>query len=54
MDDKNTWWILTDLQLYCAHPKTTNPESGEQELKKVGDKSQDNNDFILHNNIINA
>ena len=42
------------LQLCCAHPKTTNTESGEPELNKVGNKSQDKKDIIIHNTIINA
>ena len=31
-----------------------NTESGEPELNNVGDKSQDKNELILHNNIINS
>ena len=31
-----------------------NTEIGEPELKNVGDKSQDKNEPILHNNIINT
>ena len=31
-----------------------NTESGEPELKNVGEKPQDNNELILHNTIINA
>ena len=31
-----------------------NNESGEQEIKKVGDKYQDKNELILHNNLINV
>ena len=30
-----------------------NNESGELELKNVGEKSQDKNEIILHNTIIN-
>ena len=30
-----------------------NTESGEPELNNVGEKYQDNNELILHNNIIN-
>ena len=30
-----------------------NTESGEPELNNVGDKSQDNNEIIRHNTIIN-
>ena len=38
---------------YAAHIlRPQNTESGEPELKNVGDKSQDTNDLIIHNTII--
>ena len=40
------------LQLCCAYPKTKNTESGEPELKNVGEKYQDKNDIILDNTIL--
>ena len=42
------------LQRCCAYPKPQNTEIGEPELNNVGDKSQDKNDLILHNAIINT
>ena len=41
------------LQIFCAHPNITITESGEPEFKKVGEKYQDKNEIILHDNIIN-
>ena len=31
-----------------------NSENGEPEINNIGEKSQDNNKFILHKNIINT
>ena len=31
-----------------------NTENDEPEKKEIGEKYQDNNEFIIHNNIINA
>ena len=40
---------------YAAHIlKPQNTESGEPELNNIGDKSQDENELILHNTIVNA
>ena len=36
-----------DLQI--LGPQHT--ESGEPEIKKIGDKFQDNNEFVLHNDL---
>ena len=33
--------------------KPRNTKIGEPDIKKVGEKSQDNNEFIIHNNLIN-
>ena len=44
---------LNGFHYYAAHilrPKST--ESGEPELKNVGEKPQDKNEIILHNTII--
>ena len=42
-------------QNYVIHIlKRQNIESGELEIKKIGDKFQSNDDFILHNYIRNA
>ena len=39
---------------YAVHIlRPQNTESGETELNNVGDKSQDNNEIIRHNTIIN-
>ena len=39
---------------YDVHiQRPQNNESGEPELKNVGEKFQDNNDIIIHKNIIN-
>ena len=38
--------------VYILRPQNT--ESGEPELKNVGEKYQYKNDLILHNTIINA
>ena len=46
---------LNGLYNYAAHilrPKNT--ESGEPELKNVGQKSQYKNELIINNTIINA
>ena len=40
---------------YAAHIlRPQNTESGEPELNNVGEKSQDKNELIFHNTIINA
>ena len=39
---------------YAAHfLRPQNNESGEPDIKNIGDKSQDENKFILHNDIRN-
>ena len=46
---------LNGFYNYAVHTlRPRNTESGETEIKKIGDKSQDNNDIILHKNIISS
>ena len=46
---------LNGFYNYADHIlRPQNTESGEPELNNVGDKSQDNNDIIIHNTIINT
>ena len=44
--------VLDNYDVHILRPQ--NAESGEPEFKNAGDKSQDNNDLILYNTIINA
>ena len=52
------WKTIVDINRvlkYAVHIlRPQNIESVEPELKNIGDKSQDNNEIVLHNNIINA
>ena len=41
-----------NYDVHILRPQNT--ESGEPESKKVEEKSQDNNELIFHNSIINA
>ena len=47
-----------DIKVFYKHAvhilRPQNNESGEPELKTFGDKSQDKNELILHNTIINV
>ena len=55
MSGENPQWISTDLYNYDVHiliPQNT--ESGEAQLKNIGDKPKYKNDLMLHNTIINA
>ena len=46
---------LNGLYNYAAHIlRPQNTKSGEPELKNVREKSQDKNELILYNSIINA
>ena len=45
---------LNGFYNYAVHIlRPQNTESGEPELKKIGKKTQDNNELIIHNTIIN-
>ena len=41
-----------DYYVHSLIPKKT--ESGEPQIKKIGEKLQDNNEFILHKNLKNS
>ena len=43
--------VFYNYTVQILRPQST--ESGEPELNNVGEKYQDNNELILHNNIIN-
>ena len=47
-----------DLKIYYNYDVDIlipqNTEIGEPELKNIGEKTQDKNDLIIHNTIINA
>ena len=47
-----------DLKVFYKYAvnilRPKNTESGEPELKNAGEKSQDKNDIVIHNTIINA
>ena len=46
---------VNEFYNYDVHvPRPQNNESGEPDLKEIGDKLQYKNDLILHNNIIDA
>ena len=40
--------------LCCKCPKTKDTEIGEPDINKIGEKFQDNNEFILHNDLRNS
>ena len=45
---------LKGFYKYAVHiPRPQNTKIGEPELKNVGEKTQDNNELILHKTIIN-
>ena len=44
--------IFYNYAVHIIRPKNT--ESDEPELKNIRDKSQDKNELILHNNIMNS
>ena len=52
------WKPIVELNIFYNHAvhiiRPQNTESGEPELKNVGEESQDNHELIIHNTIINA
>ena len=44
--------VFGNYSVHTLRPQNT--ESGEPETKNIRDKSQDKNEFIFHNNLINA
>ena len=40
------------LHLFCTYPMIKKIESGEPELKNIGEKYKDKNELVLHNTII--
>ena len=57
MGGSGGWKPTVDFNLfdnYAIHTlRTQNTESGEPETKNIGEKYQDNNEFIIHNDLIN-
>ena len=45
-------FVGQDCVLHFLIPKNTG--SGEPKIKEIGEKFQDNNEFILHNDLINV
>ena len=52
MGAQNSLFVVQDYDMHILRPK--NDEGDELEINKIGEKFQDNNEFILQNNIRNS